>query len=60
MAEKGNFDNPIDLNDEEFEYNKIADDKLEEARNRAILDEAKISGSQTEICLAVVKTMIPG
>jgi hypothetical protein len=32
----------------------------EEARNRAIIEQAKITGSKHEICLAVAKTMVPG
>jgi hypothetical protein len=32
----------------------------EGARNRAIIEQAKITGSRHEICLAVAKTMVPG
>jgi hypothetical protein len=38
----------------------VTDKMKEEARNRAIIEQAKITGSRHEICLAAAKTMVPG
>lgn len=59
MFELGLSVNPISLDDPEDNSSSLKS-KLEQARNKAIIQEAEFTNDPLELCLAVAKTCIEG
>ena len=59
MRKVGTEQNPINIFDDQEDHIDI-ETKLEIARNKELIEEAKLFGSSLDLCFAVIKTTISG